>query len=151
MILTYKINQTPEIIYEYLSDMTKFVSVHPVITRMKKRGIHKYRVYETLRFGVIPFSFTYPATIYGNREKGHIRMQAHVMKMTEVDMVFDIQEAVGGSIVFEEIQIKSLLPVKKTMEKIFREQHSLLFENINKLDCLQNVGNTDLLRLDKIS
>ncbi len=144
MILKYKINQTPGTIYEYLSDMTKFVSVHPVITKMKKKGMHKYRVYETLRFGFIPLSFTYLATIYGSREKGHIRMQVRVMNITEVDVIFDIQEAANGSIVFEEIHIKSLLPVKRRMEKIFRDQHYLLFENINKLDGSQNAGNADI-------
>ena len=146
MILKYKINQTPEMIYDYLSDMTKFVSVHPVITKMKKKGMNKYRVYETLHLGFIPLSFTYPATIYGSREKGHIRMQVRVMNMTEVDMVFDIQEAAGGSVVFEEIQIKSLLPVKRHMEKLFRDQHYLLFENINKLNGTPHAGNAGLIR-----
>lgn len=141
MILKYTINQSPETIYEYLTDMTKFVSVHPVITKMSKKGNHIYKVFETIRVGFIPVSFTYAATIYGSREKGHIRMQARVMRMADVDMVFDIQEAHGGSIVLEEIQIKSFLPVKSQLEKIFREQHALLFENISKLDRVQSVEN----------
>ncbi len=143
MILKYIINQSPDTVYEYLSDMTKFVSVHPVITKIKLKGDHKYRVHETLRLGFLPLSFSYPATIYGSREKGHIRMQVRVMRMTEVDMVFDIQEASGGSIVFEEIQIKSILPVKQHMEKIFRAQHALLFENISKLDSRQTAEKTE--------
>ncbi len=100
--------------------------------------MNKYLVYETLHLGFIPLSFTYPATIYGSREKGHIRMQVRVLKMTEVDMAFDIQEVAGGSIVCEEILIKSMLPVKQLLENLFRGQHAVLFENISKLDRLPN-------------
>ncbi len=141
MNLKYKINQSPNLIYDCLSDMTTFVSLHPVITKMRKKDTHTYKVYETIRVGFLPLSFTYAATIYGSREKGHIRMQARVMGMTEVDMAFDIQEVLGGSIVFEEIQVKSFLPVKSQLEKLFRDQHALLFENISKLDRVQSVEN----------
>jgi hypothetical protein len=53
----------------YLADTNKFTSVHPVITKLEPKGGDNYLVYETLKVGFIPFSFTYPVVIKSDTQK----------------------------------------------------------------------------------
>src|SRR5690606_40899548 len=50
-----------DLVFDYLTDMQKFVLVHPVISKIDSTGQESYLVHETLKFGFVPFSFTYPA------------------------------------------------------------------------------------------
>lgn len=63
MNLSFRLKQKPEIIFDYVTDMQKFASVHTLITQIIKTGENSYLVHETLRFGFIPFSFKYPLII----------------------------------------------------------------------------------------
>ena len=63
MVLKFKLKKTLPFIFKYLSDMEKFTSVHPLISKIDKKGTNSYPVHETLKFGFIPFSFTYPVII----------------------------------------------------------------------------------------
>ena len=60
MVLTYSINKPVEIVYDCLTDMQKFVSVHPIIYKIENKGENEYLVFETLKVLFIPVSFTYP-------------------------------------------------------------------------------------------
>ena len=131
MVLTYTLNKSPDFIFDYLTDMDKFASIHPVITRIDSLGDSRYLVHETMKLGFIPYSFTYPVSIANDAREHKVTIRATVMKMTHILMEYTIREEAGQSIVEETITFKSILPIKGVMEKLFREQHALLFRNMN--------------------
>ncbi|QHT65176.1 hypothetical protein GXP67_00035 [Rhodocytophaga rosea] len=133
MKLTFIINKPAHIIFDYLTDMQKFVSVHPVITKINPIEKSTYLIYETLKVGFIPISFTYPVTVESNRAEKTITIRATVMRMTKIEMNFIIKEDKAFSIVEETIHFQSPLPLQSIMESIFKKQHRLLFNNIELL------------------
>ena len=133
MILSFTLHKSADFIFDYLTDMDKFASIHPVITKIEKTGENKFLVHETLKLGFIPYSFTYPVTIESEVANKTVSIKAIVMKMTHIDMNFSIQTAGDQSVVKETISFKSILPIKSVMAKIFREQHTLLFQNMDKV------------------
>ena len=130
MKLTFKINKNIDLVFEYLTDIQKFVSVHPVISKIENTSDKSYLVHETLKFGFIPFSFTYPVTIENSISDKIVVIRATVFKLTKIEMKFVLKVDNGHTIIDEEIQFKSPLPVKFIMESIFRKQHDQLFKNI---------------------
>ncbi len=130
MKLSFKVHKNIDLVFDYLTNMQKFVSVHPVIYKMEHIANHKYLVYETLRMGFIPFSFTYPVTIEKSHSDFSITMSARVFRITNIEMKFVLTAENDYTIVEEEIKFKSLLPVKYMMEAIFKKQHAQLFKNI---------------------
>jgi len=132
MLLSYTINKTPATVISYLSDMNRFVSVHPVITKMKPVAGNKFIVHETSNAGLLPFSFRYLATVTADYKNKIITMQARVLKLARIHMVFIVSEHNGGSMIKEEINFHSWLPVKGIMKMIFKKQHAQLFKNIEK-------------------
>jgi hypothetical protein len=130
MILTYTTSKQPEVVASFFSDMNRFVAVHPVITKMKPLEKNKFLVYETLKAGLLSFSFTYPALVKADTENKIFTMQATVMKLAHISMVFTISKDNSGSLIKEEIKFRSWLPVKNIMCRIFTKQHALLFKNI---------------------
>lgn len=133
MNLSFILHKSPDFIFDYLTDMDKFASIHPVISRIDKTGENKFLVHETLKLGFIPFSFTYPVSIESNRSAKTVTIKATVMKLTHIEMNFSIRSEGNHSVVDESISFKSFLPVKAVMEKVFREQHTLLFQNMDKV------------------
>ncbi len=133
MNLSFTLHKSADLIFDCLTDMDKFASIHPVITKIDKKGENKFLVHETLKLGFIPYSFTYPVMIESNLVNKTVTIKASVMKMTHIEMNFSIRQEGDVSIVEERITFKSILPVKTFMEKIFREQHTLLFQN---MDCV---------------
>jgi carbon monoxide dehydrogenase subunit G len=130
MKLSFKIDKNIDLVFDYLTDMQKFVSVHPVISKIENTSDKSYLVYETLKFGFIPFSFTYPVTIENSVLDKIVVIRATVFKLTKIEMKFVLKADNGHTIIDEEIQFKSSLPVKFIMEGIFRKQHVQLFKNI---------------------
>ncbi len=63
MELTFKLQRAANLVFDYLTDMQKFASVHPVIYQIDAKRDGSYLVHEKLRIGFIPFAFTYPATV----------------------------------------------------------------------------------------
>ncbi len=120
-------------IFDYLTDMQKFVAVHPVITKIDKNSDDSYLVYETLKIGFIPFSFTYPVTIASYPLERIVIMRATVMKSTKIEMLFTLTSSGDYTIVKENIFFKSPLPVKSIMKNIFKKQHQQLFKNIENI------------------
>lgn len=133
MELTFKSTKPLELIWDYLTDMEKFVSIHPVITRIDTRGNNSYLVHETLKMGFIPISFTYPVTVEPDFTGQLIIFKARVMKLAKIEMTFSLKEVNGFSIVEEKIRFTSILPVKGVMQRIFKKQHEQLFMNIDRL------------------
>ncbi len=130
MVLYFRIKKSPDIILDYLTDMQKFASVHPVISKIEKTTEGKYIVHETLKLGLFPFSFTYPASIESRPLHNTIIIRATVMKLTKIEMTFVLKAEKDATVVEESIKFKTLLPVKFIMEGVFRAQHTQLFKNI---------------------
>jgi len=130
MKLSFRIHKKSELIFDYLTDMQKFVSVHPVISKIDNTGQESYLVHETLKFGFIPFSFTYPVTIEKNILDKEVVIRATVFKLTKIEMKFILKTDKDFTIIDEEIMFKSPLPVKFIMGSIFKKQHAQLFKNI---------------------
>jgi carbon monoxide dehydrogenase subunit G len=130
MKLSFRIKKNIDITFDYLADMQKFLSVHPVISRIDNTGKESYLVHETLKFGFIPFSFTYPVTIENSISDKIVVIRATVFKLTKIEMKFVLKADNGYTIIDEEIQFKLPLPVKFIMESVFKKQHDQLFKNI---------------------
>lgn len=133
MKLNFRLNKSPDFVFDYLTDMQKFVSVHPVISKINDLGENNYKAFETLKFGFIPFSFTYPVTIASNFKERSIVIKATVMKLNKIEMVFKITVDDGITIVDESIHFETIFPIKSLMKSIFTKQHNILFKNIDQL------------------
>ena len=72
-------------------------------------------------------------TIESYRAKNLILMQAVVMKLTKIEMVYVLSADDDFTVIDENITVKSPLPIKSIIERIFRKQHGLLFKNIEAL------------------
>jgi carbon monoxide dehydrogenase subunit G len=130
MNLSFKIHQPAATIFDYLTDMQKFASVHPVIKKIEHLSENNYLVYERLMFGFIPFSFTYPVAIEQNWGEKKVTIRTTVMRLTKIEMAFELSAVENSAVVHETKTFESPLPIKNIMANVFRKQHTLLFENI---------------------
>ena len=130
MKLTFKVNKPCDEILPYLTDMTKFVTVNPVIRQIDHLGENKYFSHETLKVGFIPFSFTYPFTVDCNPESKTVMMRAIIMGMIKIEISFILNPDPDCTTVEETVEFTTFLPVKTMMARIFEKQHTLLFKNI---------------------
>jgi len=87
-------------------------------------------VYETLKFAYLPFSFTYPVTVEQSIEESTVIITATAFKLTRITMTFKLKKNNDFTIVEENLQIKSPLPLKNIMQGILKRQHKKLFKNI---------------------
>lgn len=115
MKFSFRINKNIDLTFDYLTDMQKFVTVHPVIFQIDNTGSESYLVHETLKFGFIPFSFTYPMTIEKSIVDKKVTIRATVFKMTKIEMNFTLEADSEYTIINEEIHFKSTLPIKFIM------------------------------------
>ncbi len=130
MQLSFRLKKKPEFIFDYLTDMQKFVSIHPVIFQIDKISENNYLVHETLKFMFIPFSFTYPIIIEKNIIDKVIIMHATVFKLTKIEIKFSLKQDNDYTIVGENIQFKSFLPILFMLKSIFKKHHNQLFKNL---------------------
>jgi len=133
MQLTFAVNKSPDFIFNYLTDMDKFASIHPVINKIDPLGNNNFLVHETLKLGFIPYSFTYPVTIESDEIEKKVVFKAIVQKLTHIEMHFTIRDSGHSSMVEEVISIRTFLPLKGFIRKVFKEQHEQLFRNIERL------------------
>lgn len=132
MKLIYQLHTSPEVVFPYLSDMDLFTSVHPVISKMVSTGKDEYTAFETLQIGPVPFSFSYPTVVHHNSTKGSIHMQAIIFKMTTMALSFTLSAQNGTTTIEEEIQVKSIWPLKSLILNTVKTQHTILFKNIEE-------------------
>ena len=130
MKLSFRLQKSSDYVFDYLTDMQKFVLIHPVIFQIDRMGEASYLVHETLKFGLLPFTFKYPVTIEKSPIEKTITMRAVVMKFTKIEMNFVLTTDNGSTVVEETILFQSPLPVKFIMEGIFKKQHIQLFKNM---------------------
>jgi carbon monoxide dehydrogenase subunit G len=133
MQLTFTLNQPIDLVFDFLTDPQKFVSVHPLIHRMDHLENNRYLVHETIQVGFIPISFTYPATIDTTNANKTVTMKATVFGLTRITMTFRLTSMSGHTQVEEQIAFSSPLPVKPVLQHIFRKQHEQLFRNIENI------------------
>ena len=129
----FKTTKSPELVVKYLSEMDHFVTIHPVIFKIEPKGDHQYLVHETLKFGFIPISFTYPVVVQSDAKAMTVSIRDTVKKITQVDLHFKISRRNDFTEIEESIFIKSPLPLKFVMERIFKTQHTKLFENLEEI------------------
>jgi len=137
MKLIFKIKKPCDFVFAQLSNMQNFVAVHPVISKMDCVGENSYLVYETLKLGILPYSFKYPVSIDCSANDKTIRMQAKVMKLVKIDITFVFKTDSTNdayTLIEENVEFQSILPVSFLMRRIFKKQHKFLFENIEKLE-----------------
>ena len=132
MNLHFKVKLPIATVFNYLTDMQKFVSIHPVITKIDKTDANSYLVHETLKFGSIPISFTYPVKIEQDYTSKKVTFKVKVMKINQIKMDFTLTEQEGTTLINETITFKTFLPIKPMMAKIFKAQHERLFENMGQ-------------------
>ncbi len=130
MKLSFVIHKESDIVFDYLTDMQKFASVHPIISSIDQLSNENYLVHETLKIGIIPFSFTYPVTLIKDEQSKIVIIQATVFKLTRIEMKFSLVADKDFTRIEEEILFKTILPIKNIMKRIFTKQHKLLFKNI---------------------
>jgi hypothetical protein len=131
MKLNFKLKSSTQKVFSILSDAKLFEKFHPVIFKIDDLGNDNYLIHETLKFLLIPITFTYPAKILSNKEKGMVQMNAVVMKLVKVELNFLIKEFTTYTEVVEDIKINSWLPAHPVMMMIFKKQHGKLFLNID--------------------
>ena len=133
MNLIFRVNKPIDTVFDYLTDMQKFVSVHPLISKIDDLSGNNYLVHETLKVGFIPFSFTYPVKIEQSFQEKKVIIRAIIMKLTKIEMTYQLASDNNLTVIEEVITFKSILPIKSIMESIFRKQHTLLFEKMEAL------------------
>ena len=132
MQLSYQFDHSCEHVFSYLTDPKKFTSVHPIITKLEKIDKDTYKVYESMELGPFPYNFTYKAQFFPNFENYQLTIKAVVSGIVHITMDFRLQDFDGKCHLVEDVTFKSVLPVARMMEKVFREQHQTLFENIER-------------------
>jgi carbon monoxide dehydrogenase subunit G len=133
MNLSFTVKKSIDFTFDYLTDMEKFASVHPIISKIDSTGNESYLVHETLKIGFIPFSFTYPVTIEKYIIEKKVVIRATVFRLTKVNMEFELMSVNGYTLIKEEIRFYTCLPIKFILKKVFKEQHERLFRNIEAI------------------
>lgn len=131
--LTFRIRTPVDVCLTYLTDMQKFASVHPVISKIVPVGVDTYRVHETLRVGPVPVSFTYRARVEADPATWHVCIRATVLGLTRVEMNFYLYPEGAATRVEETLTVTSPLPVRALVYRIFREQHTRLFATMERV------------------
>ncbi|MFM9985983.1 MAG: SRPBCC family protein [Flavobacteriales bacterium] len=132
MQFTYRVKKSPEFVFNCLTDVGLFVKYHPVISAMHFQSGNAYIVHEMLKLGLVPISFKYLATIESVPEKNLIRMQAKVAKFTHIEMVFELYPDDDGTRITETVSVRTPLPIVGSLHRIFKKQHTKLFENMER-------------------
>jgi hypothetical protein len=129
-ILKYKVKKSSDFVFDYLANPAKYVTVHPVIHRIESLGALQYLVFETLRWGLLRYTFTYPATIESEATRQTVVMKATILNCVKIEMVFKIKDNNDYSDIEETLCIDTLLPIKSMLGKIIKTQHAQVFKNI---------------------
>ncbi len=128
MIIEHWVNAPSNKVIEHLTDIKKFCSVHPVIYKIIETESGELLIYERMPFFGISFFFNYPARI--EKYKNQVLMSAVVKKLVHIQIDFIIEEREGKTKITETVHVKSFLPIRFLMNKVFKKQHRLLFKNI---------------------
>jgi carbon monoxide dehydrogenase subunit G len=132
LALKHQSKRDPEHLYACLSDMEKFVAVHPVIRKIENLHPSGFRFYETLRFFYIPFSFQYKVEVLANDKDKSVQMVSNIFGLVDLRLDFIIVPTAEGNHLEEKVYFKAKVPVLGLMKLVFRKQHKKLFQNMEK-------------------
>lgn len=132
MELIFQVSADPKRVFDHLSDMELFVGVHPLIERMEPIGENTFRVHERVQLGPIPYRFRYKATVTADANNARVTIVANVMGLTHITMLFKLETISTGTRIVEDLEVRSVLPIEHYMHRLFKEQHSILFRNIDQ-------------------
>jgi len=130
LVLNYHLPHNSELVFDCLSNMKTFASLHPVIWNMDLIRDDLYLVYEKIPVGSFSYSFKYKARVKANPESRTIQINALVHYVNHIDLFFTLLESDGGVFIREEIVVRSPFPIRNIVYKVFKKQHDLLFRNI---------------------
>ncbi len=138
MILEFKSNLSELEVFAYLTDMQKFCSIHPVIYKITPTNKKdNFLIYEKLNWGLIPFSFNYPAKVISNYESMDVRMHARIFIMVNIHLTFKFKSSLEHTHITELVKVQSIFPIKWLVYRILRTQHTILFKNMNSESTLE--------------
>lgn len=149
--LQHHVHKPANFVFDYLSDVNKFVSIHPLIQRMVKLGPNNYLVHEEIKIGPLPIRFTYPATVESDSTSKEVSMCATVMRLSTVQMHFQIRSSGENCIIDEDIIFSTWLPIKFVLKRLFKTQHSRLFAKLDSLDSVELGNHLSTVRIDEES
>lgn len=133
MELEFQLKKPVAFVFDYLSDMQKFVAVHPLIYKIEPKGENRYTILERLSILGMPVAFTYPAEIESQAAEKSVTMRAEVMKLVKITLQFKLRGDETTTQVHETIQFNTALPVRFILKRVFKKQHLKLFKNIDAL------------------
>lgn len=114
----------------FLANAGQFVRVHPAIYRYEQTGDQTYRFYETIKIGFIPIHLQYPAKITAKPDRNEVLMEANLLGIATIDILFALSPKESATFVQETITFKTFLPVPFFVKTIFSNVHRQLFKNI---------------------
>ncbi len=133
MEVNYQLTKSIDTVFNYLTDMDKYTSIHPVISKIDLLGNNNYLVHETLKFAFIPISFTYPVSLKIDSTNKIVEMNAVVMKVNKVFMTFRLTQTEKNTFVEEFVAFKTFPGSAFLLKRIFKKQHALFFKNLEAL------------------
>jgi hypothetical protein len=130
--LNFFAKQNVDLVFDCLSDMQWFCKVHPLMLSIEKVEGNTYKVRERLKWSFLPFSFTYTFNCFVDEEKSEVRFEATIMKFTRMVLCFSLVPSEGGTRIQEQVSLRSPLPIHGFMQGLLKEQHAILFQQIEK-------------------
>jgi carbon monoxide dehydrogenase subunit G len=132
MKLYFKIQKSIEEVYDYLTDMQKFQSIHPIIHRIDALGQEKYLIHERLPLGIFTIPFTYPMTLETNPSENQVKMKATVFGLVKIVLFFTLSTNQNYTFIDEDIKFTSIWPMGFFLKSTFKKHHHRMFKNLSK-------------------
>ena len=133
MILNHTIAKPVEQVYPYLSDMEKFVQVHPVVYKVEKIGETEYQFCEKIKIIFIPFDFKYKVNLKSILHNKDVEMHSNVKKGVHLELKFSFLSRNNSTHVEEIILIKSNFFVRLVFQSVIKRVHKKMFKNISEI------------------
>ena len=133
MIVIHRIHKSSTFIFEALSKMETFATLHPVVNKIELVGREQYLFFESLKIGLLSFAFSYPVFVHSIEAQQRIIMKATIFDKILLNVNFDITGQNDFCVVREEITITTWLPIRTVMKMIVVKHHKQLFANLENL------------------
>lgn len=128
--LRYNMSGPANIIYDELSDMLNFVSVHPVVYKIDSAGENEYIFYEKINVLFIPFRFNYKVRLDALEKSKTITMSSVVRKGVLLKLEFVLVPHGSTTEITEKVSIQANVFIRLIFENVLTRVHKKLFLNI---------------------
>ncbi|HMI06062.1 MAG TPA: hypothetical protein VK528_00845 [Flavobacterium sp.] len=134
-VFTYRIHSHTRDIFQYLTDMQKLATAHPLVTSVDELGDSNYRFHVTLTLGFIPIYFTCPVTLLeSDGDKNTLRVRVTLFKYNTVEIGYRMIGTDDFSLIEESMHYTSLPPMKHLMSKYLKKVHYKFYKKIDTLE-----------------